>query len=53
MWSTLGLSGQAMADLVTLTPACGMAGASAGWVTTALRLLRQAARVLGEDPVPA
>jgi methionine synthase II (cobalamin-independent) len=37
-------------DAVTLTPACGLAGASEGWARNALRLVVQAARVLSEAP---
>ena len=35
---------------ITVTPACGLAGASLGWATTAMRLVRQAAKVLSEEP---
>jgi hypothetical protein len=34
---------------VTLTPACGLAGASEGWARTALRLVQQAARALADE----
>jgi hypothetical protein len=38
---------------VTLTPSCGLANASLGWARTAMRLVRQAARVLTEAPEEA
>jgi hypothetical protein len=40
-----------MAERITVTPACGLAGASLGWATTAMRLVRQAAKVLTEEPL--
>lgn len=50
LWSDLGFSPELMAERITLTPACGLAGASEGWTRTALKLVRQGARVLGEMP---
>jgi hypothetical protein len=38
---------------VAVTPACGLAGASSGWATTAMRLVRQTAKVLAEEPARA
>jgi len=46
--SDLGLDAERLADLVTLTPACGLAGASPGWARTAMRLVTQAAHALSE-----
>jgi hypothetical protein len=48
LWSDLGFASEQLARTVTLTPACGLAGASNGWARTALQLVRQAARVLDE-----
>jgi hypothetical protein len=50
MWSDLGFPADTLPASVTLTPACGLAGASDGWARTALRLVVQAARVLSEAP---
>jgi hypothetical protein len=50
LWRRLGFSTEQLPGTVTLTPACGLAGASEGWARTALRLVAQAARVLGEAP---
>jgi methionine synthase II (cobalamin-independent) len=50
LWHELGFAAEMLPDLVSLTPACGLAGASPGWAHSAYRLLRQAARVLAEAP---
>ena len=50
LWSRLGFDAERVLDTVTLTPACGLAGASSGWARTALRLVVQAARALSEAP---
>lgn len=50
LWRELGFPAEQLADTVTLTPTCGLAGASPGWVRTAHRLVRQAARALAEAP---
>lgn len=50
LWSELGFPPERLPETVTLTPACGLAGASEGWARTALRLLVQAARALAEAP---
>jgi methionine synthase II (cobalamin-independent) len=51
LWRDLGFPPQLLGERVTLTPACGLAGASIGWASTAMRLVRQAAKVLTEEPV--
>jgi len=51
MWHQLGFAPELMAERITVTPACGLAGASLGWATTAMRLVRQAAKVLTEEPL--
>jgi len=51
MWGQLGFAPELMVDRVIVTPACGLAGASIGWATTAMRLVRQAAKVLSEEPL--
>lgn len=50
LWRRLGFSPERLAEVVVVTPACGLAGASEGWARTALRLARQAGRVLLEAP---
>jgi methionine synthase II (cobalamin-independent) len=50
LWRRLGFPPERLAHIVVVTPACGMAGASEGWVRSALRLARQAGRVLLEAP---
>ena len=50
LWSRLGFDTDALPETVTLTPACGLAGASAGWARNAMRLVVQAARALSEAP---
>jgi methionine synthase II (cobalamin-independent) len=50
LWSGLGFDAERLLGTVTLTPACGLAGASTGWAQTALRLVVQAARALSEAP---
>lgn len=50
LWRRLGFPPERLPDTVTLTPACGLAGASEGWVRTALPLLHRAARALAEAP---
>jgi hypothetical protein len=50
LWRRLGFPPERLAHIVVVTPACGMAGASEGWVRTALRLARKAGRVLLEAP---
>jgi hypothetical protein len=46
-WARLGFSGPRLAEIV-ITPACGLAGASPGWATTAMRRSRDLARALDE-----
>jgi hypothetical protein len=50
LWQELGFAADRLPATVTLTPTCGLAGASPGWVHSAYRTLRQAARVLAEAP---
>jgi methionine synthase II (cobalamin-independent) len=50
LWSRLGFNAERLSETVTLTPACGLAGASAGWAHSALRLVVQAARAVSEAP---
>ena len=50
LWSRLGFEIDRLPEVVTLTPACGLAGASSGWARSALRLVVQAARALSEAP---
>lgn len=50
LWHELGFDSERLPSRVTVTPTCGLAGASPGWVHSAYRVLRQAARVLSEAP---
>ena len=50
LWHDLGFPAERLPESVTLTPACGLAGASEGWARTALRLVVQAGRALREAP---
>jgi len=43
----VGLGPDGVADRLAVTPACGLAGASAAWALTAMRLARSAAANLG------
>lgn len=53
LWRDLGFAPELLSERLTVTPACGLAGASAGWATTAMRLLRQAAKALTDEPARA
>lgn len=50
LWARLGFDTDRLPETVTLTPACGLAGASGGWARNAMRLVVQAARALSEAP---
>jgi methionine synthase II (cobalamin-independent) len=50
LWHELGFAPELLPSRVVVTPACGLAGASEGWARTALRLVRQAARMLDDAP---
>ena len=50
LWRELGFAPELLTERVTLTPSCGLAGASEGWARTAMQLVRQAARILSEAP---
>ena len=50
LWSAVGLDTDLLPETVTLTPTCGLAGASAGWAHSAMRLVGQAAHALSEAP---
>ena len=53
LWSRLGFPAEQLSSAVTVTPTCGMAGASTGWARTALGLTRRTALALADDPEPA
>jgi methionine synthase II (cobalamin-independent) len=53
LWSDLGFPVELLAERVTVTPACGLAGASTGWAATAMRLARQGAKILADAPEAA
>ncbi|RBY82028.1 methionine synthase [Geodermatophilus sp. TF02-6] len=48
-WRELGFAAEQLAGEVTLTPACGLAGATAGYARTAMTHVREAARYLLPD----
>ena len=48
LWRRLGFAAERLPEQVVLTPACGMAAASPGYVRTALARCREAARMLYE-----
>ncbi|MFF7794273.1 methionine synthase [Streptomyces sp. NPDC007991] len=50
LWRRLGLSPGLLAEAVTLTPACGLAGTSPGYARTALAQCVRAARSLADNP---
>ncbi|MER5425280.1 methionine synthase [Streptosporangium roseum] len=50
LWRRLGFPVATLASQVVLTPACGLAGASPGYARAALAKVREAARVLRDDP---
>ncbi|MEU6711907.1 methionine synthase [Nonomuraea purpurea] len=50
LWRRLGFAPDRLAAQVTLTPACGLAGATPGYARAALAACRKAAQVLREDP---
>jgi methionine synthase II (cobalamin-independent) len=45
-WRELGFPAERLAEVVTLTPACGLAGATPGYARTATTHVREAARYL-------
>ncbi|MFI6919589.1 methionine synthase [Nonomuraea spiralis] len=50
LWRRLGFAPDGLAGKVTLTPACGLAGASPRYARAALAACRKAAQVLKDDP---
>jgi hypothetical protein len=50
LWHRLGFPPERLTEVVVVTPTCGLAGASSGWVRTALGLCRRVAQVLEESP---
>ncbi|SEM88766.1 methionine synthase [Nonomuraea pusilla] len=50
LWRRLGFDPESLSGRAVLTPACGLAGASPGYVKAALAACRKAARVLRDDP---
>jgi len=46
----LGFARSALRDRIGVTPACGLAGATAEWARTAVELARKAAEAFAEDP---
>ncbi|WP_372409793.1 methionine synthase [Streptomyces luteireticuli] len=50
LWRRLGLSPEALAESVVVTPSCGLAGASPAYARTALAHCVRAARSLADNP---
>lgn len=50
LWRRLGLAPELLAEAVTLTPACGLAGASPAYARAALAHCVRAARSLADNP---
>lgn len=53
LWSRLGFKPESLAQQVVLSPACGLAGASPGYVRQALKRCREAAKRLAAEPEPS
>jgi len=53
LWRRLGFAPETLAERVAVSPTCGLAGASPGWVRTALDLCRRSAQLLAEAPESA
>ncbi|MGN6245852.1 MAG: methionine synthase [Motilibacteraceae bacterium] len=51
LWSRLGFDPGVLAASVVVTPTCGLAGASPAGAREAMRVAREAARTLVEDPI--
>jgi methionine synthase II (cobalamin-independent) len=49
LWGKLGFAPQLLADRVVLSPSCGLAGASMGYVRRTMTVLREAAAELREE----
>ncbi|HJQ02219.1 MAG TPA: methionine synthase [Jatrophihabitans sp.] len=49
LWSKLGFAPQLLADRVVLSPSCGLAGASMGYVRKTMTVLREAAAALRDE----
>ncbi|CAM5242318.1 Methionine synthase OS=Streptomyces tendae OX=1932 GN=GUR47_36495 PE=4 SV=1 [Streptomyces tendae] len=50
LWRRLGLRPELLAEAVTVTPACGLAGASPDYARRALAHCVRAARSLADNP---
>jgi methionine synthase II (cobalamin-independent) len=50
LWQRLGMPAEQVRQQVVLTPACGLAGASEGYVREVLARLREGAARLAGDP---
>jgi methionine synthase II (cobalamin-independent) len=50
LWRRLGFDPQRLAEVVAVTPTCGLAGADQSYARLALRRCREAARALAEGP---
>lgn len=51
LWDKLGFGPRLLAERVVVTPSCGLAGASPGYVRRALSILRDTAAALSEESV--
>lgn len=50
MTDRLGFGRPVLRDRIGITPACGLAGATAKWARTAVELTQKAADAFAEDP---
>jgi hypothetical protein len=50
LWRRLGLAPERLGEIVVVTPACGLAGASPAHARAALTRAREAARAITDDP---
>ncbi|MHB2023895.1 MAG: uroporphyrinogen decarboxylase/cobalamine-independent methonine synthase family protein [Mycobacteriales bacterium] len=53
LWHRFGFDPQDLAAAVSISPTCGLSGASPGWAIEATRLAVAAARLLAAEPVAA
>lgn len=50
LWRRLGFAPERLGEVVAVSPSCGLAGASSAYVRAALQALREAARLLVDEP---
>jgi len=50
LWRRLGFAPERLAEVIVVTPSCGLAGASPSYARDALQACVELARRLGEEP---